>query len=52
MWRREHRMPFTDSVKGDPDEYLTTDSGAIPKMKILTAIKKEKMNPIEINICK
>lgn len=32
------------------DAYLSSDSELIPKVKILTAIKKRNMNPIEINI--
>lgn len=44
----------TDSVKGGPDGcifFFISDSGLIPKVKILTAIKKKRnKNPIEINI--
>lgn len=32
------------------DAYFIRDSGIIPKVKILTAIKKGNTNPIEINI--
>lgn len=42
----------TDSVKGGPDGciFFISDSGLIPKVKILTAIKKRNKNPVEINI--
>lgn len=32
------------------DAYFISDVGLIPKVKILTAIKKRNMNPVEINI--